>query len=221
MIPTLRAVLLLIFAAPLIALATWAPVMQWLALLYVLVALILLFTDWRMAGGAARFAVTRQHDTRLSLGADNPITLSLRNPGPRPLTFWLRDEPPDAFTIPTRILEGSSSPAPGVAWGLPRSPAAAGRLHLWRSQPALAGPVGPDGAAGAHPCRRPGQGLSEPAGRAALRLAAAPQPPAGDGPAPLAPVRARAPSSSACAITSPMTITGASTGKQPPAAAAR
>ena len=39
------------------------------------------------------------HDNRLSLGADNPVTLRLTNRSPRPVTFWLRDEPPEAFIV--------------------------------------------------------------------------------------------------------------------------
>jgi uncharacterized protein (DUF58 family) len=109
MIPTLRAILLLIFAAPLIALATWAPVMQWLALVYLLGVLLLLVWDWRLAGRAGRFGLARQHDGRLSLGAENPVTLTLRNPGRRPLTFWVRDEPPDAFVVEKRVLDGQAA----------------------------------------------------------------------------------------------------------------
>jgi uncharacterized protein (DUF58 family) len=62
--------------------------------------------DWAMAGGTGRFQVLRQHDTKLSLGADNPIHISIYNRSPRPTTLWVRDEPPDDFKIGTRILKG-------------------------------------------------------------------------------------------------------------------
>lgn len=106
MIPTTRGVLLLLIAAPIIAAATWAPELEWVAGLYVLLVLVLLALDWRQAGDVRRFEMSRQHDTKLSLGADNPIHLSVRNRHRRPATIWLRDEPPDAFKIEARILMG-------------------------------------------------------------------------------------------------------------------
>lgn len=104
---TLRGVLILLLAAPIIATGTWAPVLEWVAGLYVLVSLGLFALDWRLADNIGRFDLSRQHDTKLSLGADNPIQLSVRNRSRRPATFWLRDEPPDAFNINTRILSGT------------------------------------------------------------------------------------------------------------------
>ncbi len=106
MLPTLRATVLLLFAAPLVALGTWAPVLEPIALLYILVMLVVLALDWRMAGPVQRFQLSRQHDTKLSLGAENPVTLTLHNPLGRRLKFWLRDEPPEAFKIEQRLLEG-------------------------------------------------------------------------------------------------------------------
>jgi uncharacterized protein (DUF58 family) len=110
MLPTLRGTLLLLLAAPLIALATWASAMQTIAALYALLVLALLALDWRLAGDVQRIVVTRQHDTKLSLGAENPISLTLRNPTRRTIAFWVRDEPPDAFQIEERILQGQLAP---------------------------------------------------------------------------------------------------------------
>jgi uncharacterized protein (DUF58 family) len=113
---TTRGLLLLLIAAPLIAAATWAPLLEPLAGLYVLACLALLALDWRLAGSLRRFDLARSHDNRLSLNAVNPIHLSLRNRGRRPVTFWLRDEPPDAFETltPAPVLPGAV-PALG-AW---------------------------------------------------------------------------------------------------------
>ncbi len=110
MIPTVRGILLLLMAAPIVAAGIWAPALEWVAALYVMIAVGLLALDWRLAGPVAQFDVTREHDTRLSLGADNPIHLALRNRSRRPATFWVRDEPPDAFEIDTRILNGEVQP---------------------------------------------------------------------------------------------------------------
>jgi uncharacterized protein (DUF58 family) len=104
---TLRGILLLLIAAPIMALGTWAPAMEWLAGFYALLNLALFALDWRLAGRVDRFEVSRQHDIKLSLGAENPILLLVRNRSRRPAIFWVRDEPPDAFNIETRIFSGS------------------------------------------------------------------------------------------------------------------
>ena len=106
MFPTLRGILILLLAAPIMALGTWLPVLEWIGWIYVLAVGLLLVLDWRLAGGIARFEVDRQHDSRLSLGADNPIRVAVRNRQRLPATIWLRDEPPDAFQIEKRILSG-------------------------------------------------------------------------------------------------------------------
>lgn len=112
MYPTKRGILLLLLAAPIIALGTWAPALEWVALLYVLACLGLFAVDWRLAGSSHRFELARDHDTKLSLGAENPIHLSVRNRRRRAVDFTLRDEAPDAFVIETRIL-GGTAPARG------------------------------------------------------------------------------------------------------------
>jgi uncharacterized protein (DUF58 family) len=106
MMPTARGVLLLLVAAPVIVAGTWVPALQWIAGVYVLLAAGLLLLDWRFAGDVRRFQVSRQHEVRLSLGAQNPIRLRLHNRSGQPTPLWLRDEPPDAFEIETRVLSG-------------------------------------------------------------------------------------------------------------------
>ncbi len=107
MLPTPRGILLLLLAAPILALGTWAPPLQWLALAYILLCLALFALDWRLAEPLRRFEVSRGHDAKLNLGADNSIQLSVRNRSRRAATFWLRDEPPDAFQIETRLHTGT------------------------------------------------------------------------------------------------------------------
>jgi uncharacterized protein (DUF58 family) len=106
---TLRGILLLLLAAPIIALGTWAAALQWVALAYVLACVGVFALDWRLAGSSDRFEVRREHDTKLSLGADNPVHLSVRNRSRRPVDFSLRDEAPDAFEIERHIQQGSVS----------------------------------------------------------------------------------------------------------------
>jgi len=106
MVLTFRGVLVLLIAAPILAVATWAPALQWLAGGYVLLVVALFVLDWRLAGDVRRFQVSREHDSRLSLGEENPIRLIVHNRGRRPSQIWVRDEPPDAFEIGTRVLAG-------------------------------------------------------------------------------------------------------------------
>jgi len=78
-----------------------------LAGLYLLLCLGLLVLDWHLAGGVERFEAGREHDSKLSLGAENPIHLSVRNRRlNRPVDLWVRDEPPVEFKIDRRVLEG-------------------------------------------------------------------------------------------------------------------
>ncbi len=107
MIPTTRGILVLLLAAPMIALGTWVKGMEWVGWTYALFVLALSFADWRIAGRVGRFEVRREHDTKLSLGVDNPISLSVRNLARRGTRLWVRDEAPEAFKIETRVLEGS------------------------------------------------------------------------------------------------------------------
>ncbi len=106
---TVRGTILLLFAAPFLAAATWAPALLYVGLAYILFALGLLAIDYRLAGRVSRFDVRREHDSKLSLGADNPIHLRVLNRGQRPVHFSIRDEPPDAFVADTRILKGQAA----------------------------------------------------------------------------------------------------------------
>lgn len=107
---TRRGILILLAAAPILAAGTWSPVLQWGAVGLVVLVFAFLVLDWRLASPLDKgFEVKRQHDNRLSLGADNPIQLSVRNRTVRTATFWVRDEPPDAFQVDRRILSGQVS----------------------------------------------------------------------------------------------------------------
>jgi len=107
---TTRGILLLLLAAPIIATATWAPTLEWVAGGYILLCIVLIALDWYQAGQVNRFEVIRNHDNKLSLGIDNPITITIYNRYPRSTDFWLRDEPPDAFKIEKRIIKGHIAP---------------------------------------------------------------------------------------------------------------
>lgn len=105
--PTRRGLLFLLIVAPLLAAGFWVPLLQWVGVGYLVVLLLLFFLDWRQAGGLdGRFQIDRRHDDKLSLGADNPVTLTIYNRSSLPTPIWVRDEAPDAFKISEYILEG-------------------------------------------------------------------------------------------------------------------
>ena len=107
---TLRGMLVILIGAPLLAAGTWLPVMRWVALIYLLFALILLIVDWQTAGKLEQFQVSREHDIKLSLGVFNAIKLRIHNLQRRSVSLQIRDEAPDAFEIDKRILETTIAP---------------------------------------------------------------------------------------------------------------
>lgn len=108
---TTRGLLFLFTVALILAAGTWLPLLQWVAVGYFLLLLLLLYFDWRQAQPIdRRFDIQRLHDHKLSLGADNPVRLRIRNRSRRPATIWVRDEPPDAFRISERILQAAILP---------------------------------------------------------------------------------------------------------------
>ena len=110
MFPTNRTLLLLLITAPLMALGAWLPFMEWVAWIYALFVIFMMYMDWRTAGEIRQFELMRDHDSKLSLGAENPIRLSLRNRSWRGFRFTVRDEPPEQFKIETRTMEGRVAP---------------------------------------------------------------------------------------------------------------
>lgn len=110
MVPTFRGVLVLLLVAPVIAMGTWLPGFQWIGILVLLALLVLFVLDYQQAGPVSLLEATRSHDTKLSLGTDNPIYLHIRSLRRRSTTFWVRDEPPEAFQLDQRILSGTLPP---------------------------------------------------------------------------------------------------------------
>jgi uncharacterized protein (DUF58 family) len=110
MLPTSRSLLLILLAAPIMAVGAWIPFMEWIAWGYFILVLSAMFIDWRMAGKIDQFELRREHDSKLSLGAENPIRVSLRNRSWRGVSFTVRDEAPEKFKIETRTMEGRVGP---------------------------------------------------------------------------------------------------------------
>jgi uncharacterized protein (DUF58 family) len=93
-------------AAPIWAAGTWVSSLEVLSVVYVFFCLFLFAIDGYVSGNIIRFRLQRKVESKLSLGADNPVQLSLQNPTNRTVAFSLRDEPPDVFEIERLVLEG-------------------------------------------------------------------------------------------------------------------
>ena len=107
---TIRGLILILITAPLVAMTALLGLPEWLGWLWVLFALFALWLDWRLAQGVTQFDVRRVHDTRLSLGVENRITVELRNRSNRAIEFAVRDEPPPRFQFEDTYRQGRVGP---------------------------------------------------------------------------------------------------------------
>src|SRR5215470_10101683 len=110
MIPTFRLLLFLLLGSLLVAGVALAPALIWLALGYLAAVGALVAADYLISARPAEIEVERINDTKLSLGADNLVTLLLANRSRRPIRFQLRDEYPYQFVSDATILSGEIAP---------------------------------------------------------------------------------------------------------------
>jgi uncharacterized protein (DUF58 family) len=110
MIPTLRLLLFLLLGSLLVAGVALSPALLWLALAYLAAVGGLVAADYVITTKPTDIEVERINDTKLSLGADNLITLLLANRGRRTVRFLLRDEYPYQFVCDTQMLAGEIAP---------------------------------------------------------------------------------------------------------------
>ena len=112
MVPTRRLLALLLLPAVLLAGASLVPGLLVVAALVLVGALAALGLEWRLLPTAREVAVQRRHEPRLSLGADNVVSLDVHNAAPRALAFTLRDEtPPDC--VASALFLAGTAPAGG------------------------------------------------------------------------------------------------------------
>lgn len=107
MIPTYRLLLLLLLGALPIAGMSITPVMLWFAIAYFFVVAILVGADVVLTPQPEMLEVERIHDTRLSLGANNLITILVTNKSTKTITYRMRDEYPYQFVCDKPFIEGS------------------------------------------------------------------------------------------------------------------
>ncbi len=98
--------MLLLAGALLVAGSGLAQALLWLTLFYFLVVVVLIAVDLIITPGPPQIEVERLHDTKLSLGAENLITVLLANRSQHSLRFALRDEYPHLFPSDAVIIAG-------------------------------------------------------------------------------------------------------------------
>jgi uncharacterized protein (DUF58 family) len=108
MLLTRRALLLLLFTAPLLALGTLQSLMVYVALGYLLLVVAMVFADRALTPKPEQFALTRHNDSRLSLGAENRIMVRVANDSNRTVRAIARDEFPPQFRADRILLDASA-----------------------------------------------------------------------------------------------------------------
>lgn len=119
---TRRALFLLLVAAPILALATVTSAAFLLAGIYVAGVLALIALDFWLSPKPGDFRLSRDNESKLSLGANNLINIAVRRLGApntpslqgRPTDFLLRDEPPQDYIISALFQSGTAGPGETV-----------------------------------------------------------------------------------------------------------
>jgi uncharacterized protein (DUF58 family) len=101
---TSRSLWLLLLAALLLAGASFAPPLLYVAAAYLALVLMMFMADWRISPTPPDFEVTRVNDQRLSLGAENLVTVRVTHRGTRSARVLVRDEYPVEFNADWTIL---------------------------------------------------------------------------------------------------------------------
>ena len=110
MIPTPRLLFLLLLGAVVVAGASFAPPLTWLAVVYFVVLLGLVIADYAISTRPEQITVERITEPKLSLGVPNLIMVQLANASPRVVRFKLRDEYPYQLRADHDILDGRIPP---------------------------------------------------------------------------------------------------------------
>lgn len=110
MLPSRRLLALLLLGGALIGGLAYAPALRWLTVAYLSAVAVLLLVDAYLTPRPGQLELERIHDERLSLDADNLITLLLANRSARTVEFTLRDEFPYQFRSESVFLQGRVAP---------------------------------------------------------------------------------------------------------------
>ncbi len=110
MIPTPRLLILLLLGAVLVAGASFAVPLTWVAVLYFIALLGLVIADYAISTRPEQLGVERLNEAKLSLGTPNLIALRLHNQSPRAVRLKLRDEYPYQLRADADVLDGTLPP---------------------------------------------------------------------------------------------------------------
>ncbi len=108
MLLTRRALVLLLVTSLILVVGTFQPLLVWAALAYLLLVVAMIAADLYLSPRASQFELTRTNDTRLSLGANNRVTISVRNNSRRTIRAIARDEFPPQFLADCEFLGAAS-----------------------------------------------------------------------------------------------------------------
>ena len=114
MLPTPRLLLLLLLGAVVVAGASFARPLTWIAVLYFVALCGLMIADLIWTTRPDQIEVQRITEPKLSLGVDNLVRISFGNASARALTLQVRDEYPYQFRADQAFLRGAL-PALGTA----------------------------------------------------------------------------------------------------------
>lgn len=92
------------------AASAYTPTALFVAVGYLALVGLMIFTDVRISPQPRDFEAVRRHDTRLSLGAWNLIQIVVRNNSRQRVTVTARDEPPPVFGLDATVVTGDVFP---------------------------------------------------------------------------------------------------------------
>ncbi|MGQ9613136.1 DUF58 domain-containing protein [Chloroflexus sp.] len=110
MLPTPRLLMLVLLTVPLIAGAAFIPYLAWIAVIYLVVVGGVLVSDVLLSPRPDQIDVERLHESRLSLGTANLVTILVTNASARPLRFVVRDEYPVEMPVDVDLLSEEAGP---------------------------------------------------------------------------------------------------------------
>lgn len=108
MLFTRRALLLVLLTTPLLAVGTIAPGMLYVAIGYLALVVAMIAADRLLSPQPREFTLTRKNDSRLSLGAENRVVISITNGSRRTVRVVARDEYPPQFRAAVIVLDANA-----------------------------------------------------------------------------------------------------------------
>ncbi len=114
MLPTPRLLVLLLLGAVVVAGASFAGALTWVAMIYFVALFGLVAADLILTPRPTQIEVRRVTEPKLSLGADNLVQLEIANQSGHPVDFELRDEYPYQFQVDETLLRGKIEPLGGT-----------------------------------------------------------------------------------------------------------